>query len=283
MIALVAALCLAGCPIAQIASPAPSAAPASKADSVDDKWHFNVTPYFWLPTINARFHFTNASVPPAFEAIHSADVQVGPNSYLSHLNSAAEVAVEAAKGDASLFADLIYVNAGNAAAAVVNLSGPLDHINLPFNVSTSVRLTTTIATGGFGKEFWHEGDTAGTVFLGLRYVNQTASVSWSLSGPLGMFSPTGSATGSASDLLPLIGVRGRLGLGSDWFIPLYVDYGGGGAITTYQWYGGIAHRYHSGAQILLWREMAFFANNDGTQLVQNLHLGGPAFAWSFYL
>ena len=35
--------------------------------------------------------------------------------------------------------------------------------------------------------------------------------------------------------------------------------------------------------MLVWRQMAFFANNDGSGLIQNLHLGGPAFAWSFYL
>jgi hypothetical protein len=267
---------------AQQASPSPAPSPMASRDP-DDRWHFRVTPYLWLPTINAQFHFLTPSVPPGSLVERAADVRVGPNSYLSHLNSAIEVNVAAEKGGSELFGDLIYVNVGNASASVVSLSGPLGIITVPINVSTSVRTTSTIATGGFGKEVWNVAGSSATVFLGLRYVNQTASATWSLTGPLGMFSPTGSATGSKSDLEPLIGAHGRIGLGSHWFIPLYGDYGGSAAITTYQWYGGIAHEYSAGAQILVWREMAFFANNDPTGLLQNLHLGGPAFAWSFYL
>jgi hypothetical protein len=267
---------------AQQATPAPAPSPVTSADP-NDQWHFRVTPYIWLPTVNATFHFLRPSVPPGSPIEGSADVRVGPNSYLSHVNSGAELAVEADKSASSIFADVLYLNVGNAAASVVNLRGPLGIITLPLNVSTSVRLTTTIATGGFGKEFWHVGDSEGTGFVGLRYINQTVSAGWTLSGPLGMFSPTGSATGSLSDLEPIGGVRGRFGLGSHWFVPVYGDYGGSGGITTYQWFGGIAHEYHSGSQMLIWREMAFFANNDASGLVQNLHLGGPAFAWSFYL
>lgn len=249
----------------------------------NDQWHFRVTPYLWLPTINAQFHFLTLSLPAGAAIEHSVDVQVGPNKYLSHVNSGAELSVEADKAGSSIFGDVMYLNIGNAGASVVNISGPLGIINIPLNVATSVRLTTTIATGGFGKQFWHVADSEGTAFVGLRYLNQTVSADWTLTGPLGMYAPTGSATGSKSDLEPLGGVRGRFGLGSHWFVPVYGDYGGSGAITTYQWFGGIADEYHGGAQMLVWREMAFFSNNDSTELIQNLHLGGPAFAWSFYL
>lgn len=267
---------------AQQATPAPAPSPMASLDP-DNQWHFRVTPYLWLPTVNARFHFVRPSVPAGDPIEGSADVQVGPNNYLSHVNSGAELSVEADKAGSSVFGDLIYLNIGNASASVVNISGPLGNINLALNANASVRSTSTIATGGFGKEFWHVGDTEGTAFVGLRYVNQTVSTAWTITGPSGMFSPTGSASAGKSDLLPLAGLRGRFGLGSHWFVPVYGDYGGSGSITTYQWFGGIAHEYHSGAQMLIWREMAFFSNNDGTELLQNLHLGGPAFAWSFYL
>jgi hypothetical protein len=279
-LAVVLSLGLATRASAQQAAPAPS--PMASTDP-DNQWHFRITPYVWLPTINAQFHFLRPSVPPGAPAERFADVQVGPNSYLSHVNSAAEIAAEADKADSSVFADVIYLNVGDAAASVINIGGPLGNIHIPLNLSTSVRLTTTIATGGFGKQFWHVADSEGTAFVGLRYINQTVSAAWTLTGPLGMFSPTGTATGAKSDLEPLAGLRGRFGLGGHWFVPVYGDYGGSGSITTYQWFGGIAHEYRGGAQMLIWREMAFFANNDASGLIQNLHLGGPAFAWSFYL
>ncbi len=114
-------------------------------------------------------------------------------------------------------------------------------------------------------------------------MNVSLSAGWTLTGPLGLFPRTGSASESKSDLAGIVGLRGRMGLGSSWYVPLYGDYGGSGDLTTYQWAAGIAHSYHSGAQILVWRQLAYIGNTGNQTLIQTLHLGGPAFAWSFYL
>jgi hypothetical protein len=279
-LALFAAIGFTGRASAQQASPAPSASPAPGA--TDDRWHFRVTPYLWLPTINAQFHFLHPTLPSGAPAEAFADVRVGPNQYLSHLNSAAQLTVEADKGSSFVFGDLIYLNLGNGSSSVVNLGGPLGHINIPIDVSTTSRTTSTLATVGIGNAFVHTDTTDIGAFVGLRYINMTANVTWNVTGPLGLFPKSGSASGAQSNLQAIVGGRGRIGLGSNWYVPLYLDYGGSGDLTTYQWLGGIAHSYHSGAQILVWRQLAYFQNNNGV-LINNVHLGGPAFAWSFYL
>lgn len=192
--------------------------------------------------------------------------------------------VEADDAHSVAFADVIYINASNTSATVFDLSGPGGHLSFPVNVSTSARMTTTLATIGFGPRLIGNGSNSeATGFVGLRYVNVTLNAGWTLTGPLGMFPRTGSANESENEIAGIVGARARLGLGSSWYVPLYADYGGSGNLTTYQWAAGIAHSYHSGAQILLWRQLGYIGNTGNLTLIETLHLGGPAFAWSFYL
>jgi hypothetical protein len=267
----------------ETAAPAQPPVVAPEPTATPPKWVLRLTPYIWVPTINASFRFSHPSVPAGTEVVKAADVRIGPNSYLSHVNSAGELTVEADKEGLSLFGDVIYMNVGNAGASVVDLSGPLGHLHLPVNVSTSARLTMTLSTVGVGGEYFHTDTSSASAFVGLRYFDITATTGWTLTGPLGRFSPSGNASENKSDLAGIIGTRARIGLGSHWYIPLYVDYGGSSYLTTYQWFAGIAHRYHSGAQILVWRQLSYFQNPGESNLIQDIHLGGPTFAWSFYL
>ena len=223
-------------------------------------------------------------MPAGAQAVTSVGVQLGPNSYLSKLNSAIELTAEADDAHSVVFGDVIYLNASTDRARVFDLGGPLGHVTFPINTSTSARLTTTLATVAIGPQLLGSGSNAElTGFVGLRYINVSAKADWTLTGPLGRFSPSGDASENQNDIAGIAGLRARIGLGSHWYVPLYGDYGGSGNLTTYQWAAGIAHSYHSGAQILLWRQLAYFGNTGNRTLIETLHLGGPAFAWSFYL
>ena len=270
-----------------MASPSPSQAPqVSPAATATPGWVVRLTPYIWGPTINGSLHFmrTNLTLPPGSPVITDVSVRVGPNSYLSKLNSAAQLTVEADKSDLVIFGDIVYMNLSNTGASVIDLHGPLGHLSFPLNAATSARLTATVATGGVGGEYMHTPVSSASAFVGLRYVDVTANSSWTLSGPLGRFPRTGSASANFGDALGIIGTRARIGFSHGWYIPLYVDWGGSAALSTYQWVAGVAHAYHSGAQIIAWRQLAFFANpGQPDALVQSLHLGGPTIAWSFFL
>ena len=270
---------------AQEASPTPSPAPtvAPTAAPAKSGIQLRLTPYLWVPTINGTFQFHHPSLPAGSIAISSVGVQLGPNSYLSKLNSAIEVTAEANDEHSTAFGDVIYINATSGTATVFDLGGPLGHLTFPVNVSTSAHTSTTLATVGIGPKLLSSANSEVTGFVGLRYLDVSASVDWTLTGPLGRFPRTGNAAESENDVFGIVGARARLGLGSSWYVPLYADYGGNGNLTTYQWAAGIAHSYHSGAQILLWRQLGFIGNTGNTALIQTLHMGGPAFAWSFYL
>lgn len=62
-----------------------------------EPWRFAVTPYVWLPTINAHL---DIALPPigGGEPDAAVDTEVGPNRYLSNLSFALMLSGEARRG-----------------------------------------------------------------------------------------------------------------------------------------------------------------------------------------
>lgn len=246
-------------------------------------------PYVWLPTINTALVFSHprfslsSGVPVVLPGETVIGVKTTPSAYLSKLNSAAALTVEAVNGDSSIFADVLYANVGSQAAEVVELSGPLGRLTLPINVQTTLRTTSTLTTGGIGRVFARSPASEFTGFVGVRYIHLTASATWALTGPLGLFPASGSADEAKSDLAAIGGARGRIDFGHNYYIPLYADYGGSGDLTTYQWLAGIGHDSPYNAAVLGWRQLGYFANNNSRVFLESLHLGGPDLTYTFKL
>ena len=66
---------------------------------------------------------------------------------------------------------------------------------------------------------------------------------------------------------------------SDWFVPFYVDVGGGNSVTTWQAAAGIGHAFKWGDARLDYRYMSFDRNDD--KLIQGLDMGGLALGVNF--
>ena len=77
-----------------------TASASAAVDPFDGNWHFSLTPYLWLPNINADLDF---DLPPRAAAVLGTEVrrlsaEVGPNDYLSNLQFALMLSGEARKG-----------------------------------------------------------------------------------------------------------------------------------------------------------------------------------------
>jgi len=267
------------------AEPTPSVSPTPPAHV-----HFEVTPYMWVPTINASLQFNQRDVrpriaPPNLQVPTGANVQIGPNSYLSNLNSAFMVAGSVRRGNGDLFFDLIYLNLTSRVTRVRALSGPGGIIVIdPVNLSANARFRSTLWTLGVGGNLLTPATpTTLEAFAALRDFNTSASADWTLTGPLNVLEPSGAAQKSENLLVPVGGFKGRIALGPHFVIPYYIDGGGSSEVTSWQGIVGIGYAYHSGGASLVWRELGYFAQNNPSELLQNLHLGGPAFGWTFYL
>ena len=217
-------------------------ASAESGSAPADGWQFAVSPYLWVPTINARINFPynggggsggsgggsggsgGSSSPGVIEA------QVGPNQYLTHLDFALMVNGEVRRGPWSVLGDLIYISASGIGSSVNRVqSGGLGQtgqtISSQLNTGTDSAIKSTLATLVGGYEFVHSDVFRLDAFAGLRTVNLDATLDWSLSAsvtlPSGVreLNRTGSVSASKSLVDGLVGVRGRYQLSEHWSLP----------------------------------------------------------------
>ncbi len=243
----------------------------------DGKLNFTLTPYVWGPTINATFGYDvgdlhqNLPNPPA----GTIQTQIGPNSYLTHLTFALMAAASVRKGNLALYTDFINVNAGNQATSAFTLVGPLGNPHT-FTGNVNAHAFATLWTVGPSYTVFNQQGTTVDVLAGGRFAWVKTSFDYQLTGPNGIFNPSGSAskTGTLSDVL--IGTYGKIGLGSHWSIPFYWDLGTGTPAFTTELVGGIKY----GQLSLLWRYLDY-SNASSGKLVQSMNLNGPMIGYTF--
>jgi hypothetical protein len=246
-----------------------------------DQWTFSITPYIWLPNINGTLKY---SVPPG--AGGSPDVETGPNDYLENLQSVIMLSGEVRRDRWSVFTDVIYLAFTDEDSSVksVNFGGSL--VSSSVNVATTSSLRGTAWTLGTGYAVQTDQAWMLDIFGGLRYFSLQASTNWQLSaaitGPGGVqtFPRTGSISEGADLWDGIIGVRGRVLLGSsDWSIPYYLDVGAGSSNWTWQGMLGIAYSFKWGGVTLAYRNLYYDQNND--KLIQDLRFTGPTLGLTF--
>lgn len=258
---------------AQQMTPAPRAtpmAPDRQYDAFDDRWHASITPYVWLPGISGDLNFHRPPIVGTGLAIIS--IATGPSNYLSFLNFGALVAGEVRKNAFDVAGDVIWLNMSHHGSSNVTITGPGGNVEIPISSSVGWRLTTTMWELEPGLVFAHGSGGNGIYFAGVRSVSVTSAASWAFTGPIDLVPLTGNVADSASITDFITGARGRLGLGSGWFMPLYGDVGWGNQTTTNQWYAGIGHVQRWGSLELFYRQLYF--NQTGQRVLQNIQLSG---------
>ncbi len=260
-----------------VTAPLPAIAQEAAAD-----WKFSLMPYLWLPTIK-----TNLDLGPVAASHLESEISVAPNEWLRDLKMAALVAGEARYGNWLLGTDFIYLHLGDTASKTKakNLGpGPVQTF---LNADTDSSLKTIIWSMAGGYSVVR--DPAATVDLiaGFRYLWLEGSTDWNLvaavTGPNGnsvILPRAGSVSKSQSVTTGIVGAKGRVKLGeSNWFVPFYVDVGGGNSVTTWQAAAGIGYAYPWGDVRLDYRYMSF--DQNGGKLIKDLDMGGVALGVNF--
>jgi hypothetical protein len=243
--------------------------------------------------LNGSFRFSDfpalRAIPPAVGiaqvvAPKTVDFSVGPNKYLAKLNSAAMLSLQIRKGDGAILTDLIYLNATSARNSVASITAPAGKVAFPVTLASGARISGGIFELALSPTIARGGLSSVSAVLGFRFDALTASANWTLSaGSTGQFARSGGISQFSNTFAPIAGITGRIGIGRNFFIPYYGDYGAGGNLETYQFIAGIAYAYHAGAVSLVWRQLQYQQSSDPTALFQVLRLGGPALAWTFRL
>jgi hypothetical protein len=257
------------------------------AQEAAEGWKFSLMPYVWLPTIKTDLNFG----PVLGASGLQNEVSVPPNEWLRDLSMAFLVAGEARYGKWLVGTDFIYLHLsdGSSKTKVKNRdSGPLQMFETTtvLNSDTDTSLKTVIwsMVGGYSVV----AGPAATVDLigGFRYLWLEGSTDWNLNaaliGPRNtiLLPRSGSVSKSQSVTTGIVGAKGRVRLGeSNWFVPFYVDAGGGNSVTTWQAAAGIGYAYPWGDVRLDYRYMSFDQNGD--KLIKGLDMGGVALGVNF--
>ena len=250
-------------------------------------WTFSLTPYAWLPRISSTYSFTGprgASVTNTVEA--------GIGEYISKLNFGVMLGGAARYDRFSIMTDLVYASASLTTSdshfSSVNLgSGPI-YIPRSKQLSTGTRLSTTVwsVAGGYTLLQGNWGNVDGVA--GLRTLFLDAKTNYTLATDV--FAPDqtialsrgGSLTLGVAKVEGIGGITGRVNIPySSFYLPFYVDAGGGAVPFTWQAYAGIAYKAAEWVDVSVGYRYLAFEGGSKIRGVEKLDLGGAILVGNF--
>ncbi|MGE5153336.1 MAG: hypothetical protein ACM3ST_04905 [Bdellovibrio bacteriovorus] len=250
---------------------------AAQVDPFDGNWHFAVTPYLWLPNVNANLdHYF-----PRLQT-NRLQTEIGPNSYLENLEFGLLVTGEVRKGPWSAFTDLIYLDFGNQETKARDIIGPRGRELFDLGVQTETDLSSTVWTLAGAYTVIQKPEFNLDVLLGFRYLGLDTDVSWAFVRDSALpeldLIRAGSVSENKENWDAIAGVKGQIGFaGTSWFMPYYLDIGTGDSDWTWQALLGVGYRFDWGNVNLSIRSLSYDFDRDNT----DLRFTGPALGVSF--
>jgi len=284
-----------GLAVATITAPTPSAAQAARAP--DGEWRFSLTPYVWLPTVNAKIEYPLPGIGgggggggggTGTAPDGSLNTEIGPDQYLTKLNFAAMLAGEARRGPWSVMADYIGLRVSGKGSRLngVSIGGNrLPELDASATSSSQSTLKSTLwnVTGGYA--LIEDGAYRLDAIAGIRVGKLDASVDWTLSASVNL--PDGTPVLTRSGRLDasrdvvdgVIGARGRWQIDSRWAVPWYVDIGTGTSRFTWQAFAGASYAFSWGEVLFAWRHLGL--QDQDREVFRRVTMGGPTLGATF--
>lgn len=249
------------------------------AQTADERWTYSLQPYVWLPGVKANLNYG----PPAAGG-NSPNVSMDVDKLLNAIDMAAMMTGEARKGRWLLNLDAMYLDFGHMDSRVASVdfnpgTGPVNVSTANLNTGGMTDLSGTLLTLAGGYAAVKDSRNNLDVIAGLRYFRMHAKTNWQLSatvtgpGASATFARTGVVEKSDDAWAGIIGVKGRIKLGSgDWFVNYYADVGGGSSATTWQGIGGVGYAFRWGEAVLDYRALHY--SLDGQKLMDQMTAKG---------
>jgi hypothetical protein len=252
---------------------------AGAADE-DEGWHFDVTPYVWIPDIEVDLRYFD-DLPPGGSTL--ASVQAGP----SQLDGVFLLDMAARKGDWSLHGDIIYLGytTDSQITRVHGADGDVVLVPRSVDLGTRTEIEATLAQLALGHTLTRTPHGVTYVFAGLRYVDISGRVHWDFSqditGTDFTFERSGEIDDHSSYVDGVVGLRGRRNIGDEqWFLAYYVDVGAGESELTWQVNGGAGYAFGWGDVVLAYRYLRYDESSDA--FLQEMKVDGPLIGLSFH-
>jgi hypothetical protein len=244
-----------------------------RADPQATPWEFSVTPYLWLPRVDASMRYDTPG---------NGGSTVSLTNLLQHLNAALFVSGEARKGRWGLAADLVYVDFQKTGSNVSTVGGPGGESAVPINTGTTTSLTGYMVSVAGNYSLVRSPQTKFDLLGGLRYTHIGTTLDWSFTASVDSLAGRTGSVGRGVDLWDgVVGFRGnsRFG-GGKWFVPYYLDAGAGTSKFTWQALLGVGYAFGWGDLLLVYRYLSFEQGDEHP--VEHLYFSGPALGATFH-
>ncbi len=246
----------------------PSIASAQTAPAGD--WKFGASLNVYLPSIGgtSAFPVDSAGNP----------ISITTSQILDALNMTFMGSFDAHNGQWGVFTDLLYLNLGGDKTQTRDFS----IAGVPVGGTTAdlgLDIKGTIWT--LAGQYRLAADPAGLTIdalAGTRLFKMKQELNWNLSGNIGPIDPAARiGTAEASQTLwdGIVGVKGRMALGSarEWSLPFYADIGAGNSQLTYQVAGGVSYGFKWGELSAMWRYLSYDMKSGS--VIQSMNFNGP--------
>ena len=242
-----------------------ASAPAVQAD---DGIQWSMTPYLWLPSMSAT---VNLEPSPAITG--NANVESDPTDPLSNLKFGFMGLFQAKKGDWFVLSDISYLDVGDKAGKVVEISGP-GPIVIPVDVGTKMQFQNSSASVAFGKTVAEDEKASIDVFAGVRWIGARVTVDYKLSATNAYVPVAQGSIEQDRDITnAIVGFRGKFRLSEGWYAHYYADAGAGSSDITYMGQVGVGYKTSIGDLQIAYRHM--YAGEDNA-LFEKLEMSGFA-------
>jgi len=218
----------------------------------NSEWKQSIAVYGWLPSLDGTVKY---SIP-------GNDTEEGESNIIDKIDSVFMGAYSARKNKWSFLTDVIYLKMSDS------VTGPLGFLSL----EEDLNLWVVDAYGGYN--LVDNGIHTLDMIAGLRYLSLDFDLSFNAS--------SGSVTRSLSDDLydAVVGVRGRVNLNENWYVPYLFDIGAGDSDLTAQAFTGLGYRFGWGDVLLTYRYLYYDEGNDN--FINTLDVYGPKLGVIFH-
>lgn len=224
----------------------------------------SATLYLWLPSVSGDLKYD----------IVGGSGTIDAGNILNALEMAFMGTVEVRKNRWSLLTDIIYLDLADSQGGRVNLPGG-------GAIETSIDMNLSGWQLGFygGYNLYQTERASLDLMAGARHLSLDTNATLGISGPLPPELPSARLSRSASLWDAVVGLRGRLELGPNWFVPYHADIGTGDSEVTWQAMAGIGYKAGWGDVMLVYRHLEW--DQGGDKLIQGLSFSGPGVALKY--
>lgn len=226
---------------------------------VSDEFRYSLTPYLWAVNVGGDIAYKDRTL---------VDQNISTGELLSKLQYGGMIEGEVHNGNWGFAANLLYSSIQNSSSrmrGVVDLGSTTTAQMGIYNLTATYTLLSS-------KQAYVD------ALLGVRILSNDAKVNVNAQG-----TPLGTTLKSNTTLTnPILGLKGRYRLGeSDYFVPFYIDVGGGvdGTQLTTQGILGIGKAYDWGDLMLVFNDVYYQTKNGAT--TSNLNFYGAAVGVTF--